>query len=115
MGFKTFFDLDDDWRILVASRAAPARAGPLDRHPVLAGTLGLDELLARALPGHADRDDADAVLRALLRRGTHDELAARTVLQVLVPGLVRIARNNSAPRLERARQGHRVLGVSEGW
>jgi hypothetical protein len=32
----------------------------------------------------------------LLRRSSHDELAARTVLQALVPGLVRIARKVGA-------------------
>lgn len=63
--------------------------------PILAGSRRLDELLARTAR-HADRDDADAVLRALLRRSSHDELAARTVLQALVPGLAQIARKVGA-------------------
>jgi hypothetical protein len=95
MGFKLFSDLDDDWRILVASRAAQQALDRWTDDPILAAGRHLDELLARTAR-HADRDEADAVLRALLRRSSHDELAARTVLQALVPGLVRIARKIGA-------------------
>ena len=97
MGFELFFDLDDDWRILVTSRAGQHALDRWADDPVLAGTSSLDELLARTAR-HADGDDADAVLRALLRRAPDDDLAARAVLQALVPGLVRIARKVDAQR-----------------
>jgi hypothetical protein len=56
-------------------------------HPALRGMADLDALLERR------RDDqaAPAILRALAVLAPGDALAARTVLQALLPGLVRLA------------------------
>jgi DNA-directed RNA polymerase specialized sigma24 family protein len=89
-GLELFKALDLDWRILAASRSAQqgVRAWRSDR--ALRGVRGLDDVLARTARG-AGRGSADAVLAALMRRAGDDELAARTVLQALVPGLVGVA------------------------
>lgn len=53
----------------------------------------LDEVLVRAGFGtHARDSDGDRVLWALVRRASHDELAARIVLQRILPPLLAIAR-----------------------
>jgi len=53
----------------------------------------LDELLVRAGFGtHARDADGDRVLWMLVRRASHDELAARIVLQRILPPLLAIAR-----------------------
>jgi DNA-directed RNA polymerase specialized sigma24 family protein len=89
-GLELFRALDLDWRILAASRSAQqgVRAWRSDR--ALRGLRGLDDVLARTARG-AGRGSADAVLAALMRRAGDDELAARAVLQALVPGLVGVA------------------------
>jgi DNA-directed RNA polymerase specialized sigma24 family protein len=89
-GLELFRALDLDWRILAASRSAQqgVRAWRSDR--ALRGLRGLDDILPRTARG-AGRGSADAVLAALMRRAGEDELAARAVLQALVPGLVGVA------------------------
>jgi class 3 adenylate cyclase len=65
----------------------PGAEAMVDRPPPPRGLADLDELLERR------RDDqaAPAVLRALAVLAPADDLAARTLLQALLPGLVRLA------------------------
>jgi hypothetical protein len=88
--FVTFDRLDRDWSRLLRSSAA---ANALDRwssDPALAGVGSLQDLLDRRAA--AGPVEADAVLRALVTRARHDQVAVRTLLQAVIPGLHRLAR-----------------------
>lgn len=89
--------LDSEWEHLVRSRATAAvlrRWGI--QEPELAGWTDLEQLRS-AVHHRADPARADRLLAALVRLaavdGQDDRLAARTVLQLLVPGAVRLARS----------------------
>ena len=81
-------DLDADWRhVCASSRARRALAAWPAREPALAGVDSLDAVLAmRRNPA-----SAPAVLAALARMAHEDDIAARTLLQALLPGLIRLA------------------------
>jgi len=76
-------------------RAQPA-PGTWTAHPPLAGCGALDDVLARV---GGDRslpvDDADVALGLVVRLAADDELAARVVLQRILPGLVTAARRRA--------------------
>lgn len=84
----TLAALDREWLDLnrsAAGREAVASWGEME--PALAGTGSVDGILQkRAEPAHAG-----AVLAALARLAADHDLAARTLLQALLPGLVRLA------------------------
>jgi hypothetical protein len=87
--------LDAEWCHLAASRAAAAalrRWGMVE--PRLAGWSDLHQLRA-AVHDRSDPERSDQILAALVRlaavTGHDDRLAARTVLQLLAPGAIRLA------------------------
>lgn len=80
--------LDAEWRRVASSptaRRALARWAVV--HPPLRGLADLDELLER----RRDPEKAPEILAALAALAATDELAARTLLKALVPGLVRLS------------------------
>lgn len=90
---RQFLDLlDDEWKYLATSADAaralarwaadPALEGFADLHAVI------DESQRRGRPVESDR-----ILLALLRRAPSDPVAARTVLQALMPGLKSLMAN----------------------
>ena len=85
---KTLAALDREWAELDRS---PAGAEALQRwtqaEPALAGIPTLDALLA----ARTDTTAAPGILGALARLAVDDHVAARALLQALVPGLVRLA------------------------
>jgi len=85
----TLTELDREWRALCRSTASHAA---LERwtntEPVLAGLLTLDAVLGERKD---DVEAAPAILAALSRLAVDDDLAARTLLQALMPGLVKMA------------------------
>lgn len=91
--------LDAEWRHLVT---APATAATLarwrDSDPVLARFHDLEELRA-AVHDRGDPEGSDQVLAALARlaaTGGHgDTLAARVILQLLIPGAIRLGQRLS--------------------
>jgi hypothetical protein len=84
----TLMSLDAEWRRLFrTSRARRALRQWSIAHPALRGLPDLDGLLERRRDDHA----APAILRALAVLAPGDDLAARTLLQALLPGLVRLA------------------------
>lgn len=86
--FHDLADLDADWRRVVDSpdaHAACIRWGLT--HPALHVLDSLDGVLERRL----DPALAPAVLAALAALAPTDRIAARTLLQALVPGLLRLA------------------------
>jgi hypothetical protein len=95
MSFPLFAELDSDWSAVVASQAATDALARWTDDPPLRDARTLDQVLARTARG-SDPMDADRVLRALMARATSDEIAARTVMQALIPGLVSVARRVGA-------------------
>jgi DNA-directed RNA polymerase specialized sigma24 family protein len=83
-----FDELDRDWRRLRSDRRAEARLSDIC---ALAGVERLEDL--ETAVHNAARPRADAVLAALVRRALAGEgLAARVLLQLLLPGARRVAR-----------------------
>ena len=80
--------LDAEWRRIAAcpaARRAVVRWGAV--HPPLRGLADLGELLER----RRDPRHGQAVLAALATLAGTDEMAARALLQALLPGIVRLA------------------------
>ena len=84
----TLARLDAEWRDLAESPHSASVLAEWQRDaPELGDGGGLDDLLAR----RRDPTAAPAILAALARLAPAEPLAARTLLQALVPGLVRLA------------------------
>lgn len=89
MANQTLARLDREWVGLEASPTARRRlARWAEMEPALAGYATLSQVLTGR---DADRAGAQAILAALARLAADDELAARTLLQALLPGLVVVA------------------------
>lgn len=85
---RTLAALDHEWADLDRSTgSARTLAGWGDLEPALAGLSTLSAVLEK----RTDPVAAPAILAALARLAVDDGLAARTLLQALVPGLVRMA------------------------
>lgn len=84
--------LERDWQRQLASEAVSQHMRQWQSiEPVLASFASADALI-RLLRDSASGDRQDAVLGALVRRAREDPVAARLVLQRLLPGLKRRAR-----------------------
>lgn len=84
---RQFLDLiDDEWKYLATSADATRALVRWAPDPALQGFLDLDavveETQRRGRPAESDR-----ILLALLQRAPLDQVAARTVLQAVMPGL----------------------------
>jgi hypothetical protein len=78
--------LDREWATLSTSVAATRALEAWSLDPTLSGFGDLGEVVAR-LHRRGRPEEADRILLALLRRAPEDPLAARTVLQAMMPGL----------------------------
>lgn len=75
----------------------------------------LDELLVRSgLDGSAEDDDADQYLAHIQRRAADDELAARVMLQRLLPAMLKMA-NKRGPIVDNGTVGAFEIIVSAAW
>lgn len=97
MSLDLFATLDAEWQTVTSSRAARDAVCTWASDPVLRSLRDLDDVLVRTVAG-SNRADADATLRALVRRAPDDDVAARAVLQALIPGLAGVARRLGASR-----------------
>lgn len=99
---STIASLGREWQTLARS---PALAEALRRwsrdDPALAAFDVVGDLVAYAHSRDRHPADVDAVLAALAKKATTDDMAARTLLQLLLPGLAALARR------------HRWLGDAE--
>lgn len=87
MPYPVFAALDRDWRTFATSPQVAAALTRWERsEPALAGLKGVDDVLAC----RRDPCQGPAVLGALVVRAATDEVAARVVLQAMLPGLVRL-------------------------
>lgn len=92
--------LDNEWLHLVGSPATTEALASWGRlEPALAGWSDLDSLRA-AVHNRADLEQGDRILAALVRlaavTGHGDVLAARVMLQLLVPGAIRLGQGLAA-------------------
>lgn len=86
--FPILAELDDEWQSFVRSAAASEAVERWRRsHAALADLRSAGDVLTL----RRDVWRADDVLRALVERAPTDPVAGRTVLQSILPGLVRIA------------------------
>lgn len=97
MGLELFRSLTAEWQCVVTSREATRALRRWAADAALSDMDSLDDVLALTAPG-ANPADANAVLLALLRRASSDDIAARAALQALIPGLVRVGRRMGAAR-----------------
>ena len=105
--------LIDEWDRL-ATRRTRAQIAAWDL-PGGGGVGGFDELLERlGFFGRTDDDDADAALFYVVRLAASDLLAARVVLQRVLPALVAVAKRRGGGHWE-ARQDAFVEVVSAAW
>jgi hypothetical protein len=75
----------------------------------------LDEILVRSgLDGVAEDDDADSYLAIIQRRAATDELAARVMLQRLLPAMLKMA-NKRGPIVDNGTNGAFEMIVSAAW
>lgn len=95
MSFPVFAALDQEWRHFSTK---PDTAAALVRwratEPALEGFTTVDDLVA----ARRDPDRASGVLTALMGLASTDTAAARVLLQVVLPGLVRLSVTLSAER-----------------
>lgn len=92
MPYPVFAALDREWRSFAASPPAAAALTRWRRsEPAFAGFERVDDVLEC----RRDPDRGPAVLGALLARAANDEVAARVVLQAMLPGLVRLTADMS--------------------
>jgi len=87
MPYTVFAALDREWPVFARSAKVAAALTRWERaEPALAGFAGVDDILAC----RRDPQRGPAVLAALVIRAAADEVAARVVLQAMLPGLVRL-------------------------
>lgn len=89
MANRTLAEMDREWALI---ESAPASVRALARwrevEPALAGCTTLSDILVE----RADHEAGPAILAALARLAAGDELAARTLFQALVPGMICLAK-----------------------
>lgn len=86
--YPIFATVDQEWRTFAASPEAAAALTRWRRaEPAFAGMEHVED----ALRCRRDEGRAAAVLHALARRAATDEVAARVLLQAMLPALVRLA------------------------
>jgi hypothetical protein len=93
-----FYRLTQEWTSVGSSAAGVAALRRwAAEDPDLAGLENLDDLI-RSVHRRGRARESDLLLAALARRAPDDKLAARTLLQAVLPGLVRIAVSIQAPK-----------------
>ena len=94
-----FAALDREWQTICSSRLAD-RARSQWTDDALCCFSNLTDLIATLRRSRRDPDAADAILAALARRAPADELAARTLLQAVLPGLFNVAKRLGHGRVD---------------
>jgi hypothetical protein len=92
MALQLFDALDREWAVLVVSPATRSALRRWSDDPVLARYPDLGALIRALRRGARDPERTNQILAALTRRAVGDDLAARTMLQALIPGLVNVTK-----------------------
>jgi len=96
VGFEVFDSLDRDWGLLLRSGAARGAMATWQGDPALGRYQELGELIPALRSRTLSVADKDQILAALARRAASDDVAARTLLQAIVPGLINVAKRLGA-------------------
>lgn len=94
-----FAALDREWQTICSSRRPDHGSSPWT-DDALGGFCDLADLIATLRRSRRDPARADAILAALARRAPADELAARTLLQAVLPGLFNVAKRLGHGRVD---------------
>ncbi len=87
---RTFInDLNDEWRLIVQARSSQRRMRGWAEE-LYAGFRDLGQFM-QELSQSESADHRDDLLRPLVRRASHDELAARVALQAMLPSVQAMA------------------------
>src|SRR5260370_23403479 len=92
MALQLFDALDREWAVLVVSPGIRSTLRRWSDDPVLAKYPDLGALIRALRRGARDPEHTNEILAALIRRAVVDDLAARTLLQALIPGLFNVTR-----------------------
>jgi hypothetical protein len=92
MALRLFDALDREWAVLATSPAIRTALRRWSEDPVLACYPDLGVLIRALRGGARDPEHTNRILTALIRRAGDDDLAARTMLQALIPGLVNVTK-----------------------
>jgi hypothetical protein len=92
MALQLFDALDREWAVLVVSPGIRSTLRRWSDDPVLAKYADLGALIRALRRGARDPEHTNEILAALIRRAVVDDLAARTLLQALIPGLFNVTR-----------------------
>ncbi len=95
-----FRALDADWTNTCRSRTRGTIPCAWRDDAVLHGFERLDELIAAVRAGCHDPEATDQILAALARRVATDDLAARALLQAVLPGLWNVAKRLGHARVD---------------
>ncbi len=99
MSARLFAALDTEWELLGSSRPARQAIRRWRNNPALSCFSTLEDLIG-FVRGAGDAEAIDQVLVALVRRSPHDDVAARTLLQAILPGLFNVARRIGHGRID---------------
>ena len=100
MAWQLFPALDDDWRLFVRSAAARAAHQRWQADPDLAPFPDLEALVGALRGGAHDPEGANRLLAALVAWAATDDVALRSMLQALLPGLVNVAKRVGHGRVD---------------
>ncbi len=92
MALQLFDALDREWAVLVVSPAIRSALRRWSDDPVLSRYQDLGALIRVLRRGARDPEYTNRILAALIRRAAVDDLAARTTLQALIPGLFNVTK-----------------------
>src|SRR5262245_31885273 len=92
MPFPLFSALDTEWNELIGNRSARRTVDRWRADPVLGRFDDLVSIVATLRRGASDPAATNQILAALVARAPNEPLAARTLLQALVPGLINVAK-----------------------
>ncbi|MEX1171822.1 MAG: hypothetical protein WEG56_04325 [Chloroflexota bacterium] len=100
MPTRLFAALDDEWRRVTATTANAAPRRQWEADETLRRFVSLTELIDALRAGGRDPAAANRVLAALATRAADDDLACRTMLQALLPGLTNVAKRIGHGRID---------------
>ena len=92
MAWHLFRAIDDDWSCFINTGTGHLVCDGWSDDPVLGLLRDPAGVVAALRASGDDPAGADRILGALARRAPHDDVAARTMLQALIPGLVNVAK-----------------------
>jgi hypothetical protein len=108
MALELFEMLDREWAVLVVSPAIRSGRRRWSNDPVLGAYPDVGALIPVLRRGARDPEHTNQILAALIRRAPDDDVAARTMLQALIPGLVNVTKRLGGGVIDEELEAHVV-------